>query len=130
MRGYHLATFVDGILAYHPVYRESAFELMRDGFPLLKRQFLYENPFSQPPTCGGGNSASSRSYPAPTSGDGTQPAPGGPGMEPAPQLLQSLAGRRPGRMLPAHRPRPFDDEDRWTPSTLTGGSSRSTHAPG
>lgn len=46
--GYHLATFVDGILPYHPVYRESAFDLMRDGFPLLKRQFLYENPFSRP----------------------------------------------------------------------------------
>lgn len=48
MKGYHLATFVDGILPYHPVYRESAFELLRDGFPLLKRQFLYENPFSRP----------------------------------------------------------------------------------
>lgn len=46
--GYHLATYVDGILPYHPVYRESAFDLMRDGFPLLKRQFLYENPFSRP----------------------------------------------------------------------------------
>ena len=46
--GYHLATFVDGILPYHPVYRESAFELMDEGFPLLKRQFLYENPFSAP----------------------------------------------------------------------------------
>ena len=46
--GHHLATYVDGILPYHPVYRESAFDLMRDGFPLLKRQFLYENPFSRP----------------------------------------------------------------------------------
>ena len=46
--GYHLATFVDGILPYHPVYRDTAFTVMRDGFPLLKRQFLYENPFSQP----------------------------------------------------------------------------------
>ena len=46
--GYHLATFVDGILPYHPVYRASAFDLMADGFPLLKRQFLYENPFSAP----------------------------------------------------------------------------------
>lgn len=46
--GYHLATFVDGILPYHPVYRSSAFDLMADGFPLLKRQFLYENPFSAP----------------------------------------------------------------------------------
>lgn len=46
--GYHLATFVDGILPYHPVYRASAFDLMAEGFPLLKRQFLYENPFSAP----------------------------------------------------------------------------------
>ncbi len=48
LAGYHLATFVDGILPYHPVYRASAFELMGEGFPLLKRQFLYENPFSAP----------------------------------------------------------------------------------
>jgi hypothetical protein len=46
--GFHLATFVDGILPYHPVYRASAFDLMAEGFPLLKRQFLYENPFSAP----------------------------------------------------------------------------------
>lgn len=48
LSGFHLGTFVDGILPYHPVYRESAFDLMDDGFPLLKRQFLYENPFSAP----------------------------------------------------------------------------------
>lgn len=48
LNGFHLATFVDGVLPYHPVYRESAFDLMADGFPLLKRQFLYENPFSEP----------------------------------------------------------------------------------
>lgn len=48
LAGYHLATYVDGILPYHPVYRESAFDLIRDGFPLLKRQFIYENPFSRP----------------------------------------------------------------------------------
>ena len=46
--GYHLATYVDGILAYHPVYRDTAFTLLGEGFPLLKRQFLYENPFSEP----------------------------------------------------------------------------------
>ncbi|HSU02214.1 MAG TPA: rhamnan synthesis F family protein [Nocardioides sp.] len=46
--GYHLATFVDGILPYHPVYRPTAFDVMADGFPLLKRQFIYENPFSAP----------------------------------------------------------------------------------
>jgi hypothetical protein len=46
--GYHLASYVDGVLPYHPVYRDTAFTVMHDGFPLLKRQFLYENPFSQP----------------------------------------------------------------------------------
>ena len=30
------------------VIADTAFTVMRDGFPLLKRQFLYENPFSQP----------------------------------------------------------------------------------
>jgi hypothetical protein len=48
LAGYKLATFVDGILAYHPVYRASAFDLMREGFPLLKRQLLTENPFETP----------------------------------------------------------------------------------
>ena len=48
LAGYRLATFVDGILAYHPVYRASAFELMHEGFPLLKRQLLTENPFETP----------------------------------------------------------------------------------
>ncbi|MBS2937249.1 hypothetical protein KDN32_05800 [Nocardioides sp. J2M5] len=48
LEGYHLATFVDGILPYHPVYRATAFDVLADGFPLLKRQFLYENPFSAP----------------------------------------------------------------------------------
>ena len=48
LAGYRLATFVDGILPFHPAYRESAFELMRQGFPLLKRQLLAENPFDTP----------------------------------------------------------------------------------
>jgi hypothetical protein len=48
LSGYHLSTYVDGVLPYHPVYRESAFELLADGFPLLKRQFLYQNPFDAP----------------------------------------------------------------------------------
>lgn len=48
LAGYTLATFVDGILAYHPVYRASAFELMGEGFPLLKRQLITENPFETP----------------------------------------------------------------------------------
>lgn len=48
LAGFTMATFVDGILAYHPVYRGSAFDVMHDGFPLLKRQFLTENPFETP----------------------------------------------------------------------------------
>ncbi|WP_107704937.1 rhamnan synthesis F family protein [Nocardioides allogilvus] len=48
LAGFTMATFVDGILAYHPVYRASAFELMHEGFPLLKRQLLTENPFETP----------------------------------------------------------------------------------
>jgi hypothetical protein len=48
LAGYQVSTYVDGVLPYHPVYRESAFGLLRDGFPLLKRQFLYQNPFQRP----------------------------------------------------------------------------------
>ena len=48
LAGFTLATFVDGIFAYHPVYRASAFDLMHEGFPLLKRQLLTENPFKTP----------------------------------------------------------------------------------
>ncbi|PVG81359.1 hypothetical protein DDE18_17885 [Nocardioides gansuensis] len=48
LAGFRLATFVDGILAYHPVYRASAFDLVHEGFPLLKRQLLTENPFETP----------------------------------------------------------------------------------
>lgn len=48
LEGYDLATFVDGILPFHPIYRASAFDLLADGFPLLKRQLLHENPFSAP----------------------------------------------------------------------------------
>jgi len=48
LAGFKLATFVDGILAYHPVYRASAFDLMHEGFPLLKRQLITENPFETP----------------------------------------------------------------------------------
>ncbi len=48
LAGYHVETFIDGVLPFHPVYRASAFELMEEGFPFIKRQFLHENPFHVP----------------------------------------------------------------------------------
>ncbi len=51
LAGYHVETFVDGVLPFHPIYRESAFDLLDEGFPFVKRQFLHENPFhvTRPP---------------------------------------------------------------------------------
>ena len=48
LAGFRLATFVPDVLAFHPVYRASAFELIRSGFPLLKRQLLARNPYETP----------------------------------------------------------------------------------
>jgi hypothetical protein len=45
LAGYHVETFIDGVLPFHPIYRESVFELIEEGFPFIKRQFLHENPF-------------------------------------------------------------------------------------
>jgi hypothetical protein len=45
LAGFHVDTFVDGVLPFHPIYRESVFDLMEEGFPFIKRQFLHENPF-------------------------------------------------------------------------------------
>jgi hypothetical protein len=48
LAGYRVDTFIDGVLPFHPLYRESAFELMEEGLPFLKRQFLHENFFDVP----------------------------------------------------------------------------------
>ena len=48
MAGFRVDTFVDGVLPFHPIYRASAFDLLGEGFPLIKRQFLHENPFDVP----------------------------------------------------------------------------------
>ena len=48
LAGYRLATFVEDVLPFHPVYRETAFALLRDGFPLLKRQLMSDNPMDTP----------------------------------------------------------------------------------
>jgi len=44
-RGHRLATFIEDLYPFHPVYSEWAFELVQRGFPLLKRALLAENPF-------------------------------------------------------------------------------------
>ena len=48
LAGFRLATFVEEVLPFHPVYRESAFTLLAEGFPLLKRQLLADNPMDTP----------------------------------------------------------------------------------
>ena len=106
LAGYHLATFVDGILPYHPVYRASAFDLMRDGFPLLKRQFLYENPFSAPDLRRWKERVLETVARRRRRGDGAQPAPGRAGRGACSAASASARGRD-GTVEPpqAHRAR-------------------------
>jgi CDP-glycerol glycerophosphotransferase (TagB/SpsB family) len=47
-QGYDFTTFVPSLYPYHPVYGPHAFDLIRDGFPLLKRGFLADNPYDTP----------------------------------------------------------------------------------
>jgi CDP-glycerol glycerophosphotransferase (TagB/SpsB family) len=47
-QGYDFATFIPDLYPYHPVYGPHAFELIREGFPLLKRGFLADNPYDTP----------------------------------------------------------------------------------
>jgi CDP-glycerol glycerophosphotransferase (TagB/SpsB family) len=42
--GHEVATFIDDLFPYHPVYTPDYFELLRRGFPLLKRNLLSDNP--------------------------------------------------------------------------------------
>ena len=130
LAGFTMATFVDGILAYHPVYRASAFDLMHEGFPLLKRQLLTENPFETPDL----NRWKERVLEAAPDADveamerslrRTAPA-----VEPGPQLRLPIPPRRHRGSRPGTSGRhEFADEDRWVPThPTTGGSSRSTRA--
>ena len=48
LAGYRLATYVPDVLPFHPVYRETAFTLLAEGFPLLKRQLMADNPMDTP----------------------------------------------------------------------------------
>lgn len=41
--GYEFDTFIDHLYPFHPIYTDTHFELIEEGFPLLKRYFLTEN---------------------------------------------------------------------------------------
>jgi hypothetical protein len=47
-RGHLVDTFVPDLLPLHPVYGESAFDLIGEGFPLLKRFLITENHYDVP----------------------------------------------------------------------------------
>jgi hypothetical protein len=42
--GFDFDTWADGLYAFHPLYSRHFFELLEQGFPLVKRNFLAENP--------------------------------------------------------------------------------------
>ncbi|WP_243843073.1 CDP-glycerol glycerophosphotransferase family protein [Mumia sp. ZJ430] len=48
LRGYRADAFVDVLLPFHPLYTGAYVELLRDGFPLLKRNLMAENPLDLP----------------------------------------------------------------------------------
>ena len=116
LAGFTMATFVDGILAYHPVYRASAFDLMHEGFPLLKRQLLTENPFETPDL----HRWKERVLEAAPGADVEAMDRSMRRTAPPWSLVRSFGFRShrdgtaqpPGRIGPAE----FDDEDRWVPT--------------
>jgi lipopolysaccharide biosynthesis protein/CDP-glycerol glycerophosphotransferase (TagB/SpsB family) len=48
LAGYKPATFIDCLYPFHPIYTMYHFELVREGFPLLKRFLLTENHYHVP----------------------------------------------------------------------------------
>lgn len=46
--GHSFDTFVPSLYPFHPVFTDWYFQLLADGFPLLKRQFLAENLYQVP----------------------------------------------------------------------------------
>lgn len=46
--GHSFDTFIPDLYPFHPVYSETAFELIEKGFPLLKRYFLANNHYRVP----------------------------------------------------------------------------------
>lgn len=47
-RGFGFDTFIPALYPFHPVFTEWYFELLKQGFPLLKRFFLYRNTYDVP----------------------------------------------------------------------------------
>ena len=45
--GYELDSFIDYLYPYHPVYSTKNFDLIADGFPLLKKTLLLNNPLKE-----------------------------------------------------------------------------------
>lgn len=46
--GFDFDTFIDNLYPFHPIFSEWYFRLVEDGFPLLKRYFLYQNHYDVP----------------------------------------------------------------------------------
>jgi hypothetical protein len=51
-RGHGFSTFIPALYPFHPVFTDWAFELIDQGFPLLKRYFLYQNHYDTPGLAG------------------------------------------------------------------------------
>lgn len=47
-QGYGFDTYLDALQPYHPMYSAGTFDRIDEGFPLLKRQLLSENPYDVP----------------------------------------------------------------------------------
>lgn len=47
-RGFAFDTFIPALYPFHPVFTEWYFELLKLGFPLLKRYFIYRNHYDVP----------------------------------------------------------------------------------
>lgn len=47
-RGFSFDTFIPALYPFHPVFTEWYFELLKLGFPLLKRYFIYRNHYDVP----------------------------------------------------------------------------------
>jgi len=47
-RGHDLDTYLPDLLPFHPLFSETHFDLIQDGFPLFKRYFIYQNHYDVP----------------------------------------------------------------------------------
>lgn len=51
-RGYDVDTYVADLLPFHPLFTETHFDLLDQGFPLLKRYFIFQNHYDVPGMAG------------------------------------------------------------------------------